>query len=321
MRSKRTSVAPRAEAKDASSSDLPVPPKADGEDFKAKFQQWQDTSSASNREAKPFTVAEGQMGKLAGASLPTVLTALAGAFAPGYKGSLKKKEEGGEATYVLPVSLAGYEWEEKEAPVQYNQPDLPIEIYEFQGCPFCRKVRVAVSALGLDVLFRPCPKDGQVWRPEAIAKGGKSQFPYMVDPNTGTAMYESKDIIDYLFKNYGPGEVPRGLSLRNSTIANSLGMMGRMGAGSRAKASTQPPQPLDLWGYEASPFVGLVKEVLCELEIPYVQHSTPRGSAKRQELFERKGQFQVPFLEDRNTGAELFESSSIIDYLNFVYGA
>ena len=111
----------------------------------------------------------------------------------------------------------------------------------------------------------------------------------MVDPNTGTAMYESKDIIDYLFKNYGPGEVPRGLSLRNSTIANSLGMMGRMGAGSRAKASTQPPQPLDLWGYEASPFVGLVKEVLCELEIPYVQHSTPRGSAKRQELFERKG--------------------------------
>ena len=92
VRSKRTSVAPRAEAKDASSSDLPVPPKADGEDFKAKFQQWQDTSSASNREAKPFTVAEGQMGKLAGASLPTVLTALAGAFAPGYKGSLKKKQ-------------------------------------------------------------------------------------------------------------------------------------------------------------------------------------------------------------------------------------
>jgi hypothetical protein len=45
---------------------------------------------------------------------------------------------------------------------------------------------------------------------QAIAMGGKSQFPYMVDPNTGTSMYESDDIINYLFDNYGPGasEVP-----------------------------------------------------------------------------------------------------------------
>ena len=40
--------------------------------------------------------------------------------------------------------------------------------------------------------------------------GGKSQFPYMVDPNTGTSMYESDDIINHLFDKYGPGasEVP-----------------------------------------------------------------------------------------------------------------
>ena len=38
---------------------------------------------------------------------------------------------------------------------------------------------------------------------QAIAMGGKSQFPYMVDPNTGTSMYESDDIIDYLFDKYG----------------------------------------------------------------------------------------------------------------------
>ncbi len=29
-------------------------------------------------------------------------------------------------------------------------------------------------------------QDGPTWRPEAIAKGGKRQFPYMIDPNTGT---------------------------------------------------------------------------------------------------------------------------------------
>lgn len=35
--------------------------------------------------------------------------------------------------------------------------------------------------------------------------GGKKQFPYMVDPNTGTSMYESDDIISYLFDTYGEG--------------------------------------------------------------------------------------------------------------------
>ena len=109
------------------------------------------------------------------------------------------------------------------------------------------------------------------------------------------------------------------MSYRNSTIANGLGLIGRMGAGSRAKPSKIPPKPLELWGYEASPFVCLVKEVLCELEMPYVQRTCPRGSGKRQEVFEKKKQFQVPYLEDPNTGAELFESSAIVDYLNFVY--
>ena len=36
---------------------------------------------------------------------------------------------------------------------------------------------------------------------------GKSQFPYMKDPNTGKSMLESTDIIQYLFEQYGDGEV------------------------------------------------------------------------------------------------------------------
>lgn len=35
--------------------------------------------------------------------------------------------------------------------------------------------------------------------------GGQSQFPYMVDPNTKTSMYESDGIINYLFESYGEG--------------------------------------------------------------------------------------------------------------------
>lgn len=38
------------------------------------------------------------------------------------------------------------------------QPPKPIEIYEFEGCPFCRKVREAVNILDLDVVFYPCPQ-------------------------------------------------------------------------------------------------------------------------------------------------------------------
>ena len=36
-----------------------------------------------------------------------------------------------------------------------------------------------------------------------VERGGKAQFPYLVDPNTGVEMYESLDIIDYLFETYG----------------------------------------------------------------------------------------------------------------------
>jgi hypothetical protein len=37
------------------------------------------------------------------------------------------------------------------------------------------------------------------------------------------------------------------------------------------RANKQPAQHLVLWGYDASPFVNLVKETLSELELPYKQ--------------------------------------------------
>jgi glutaredoxin len=75
---------------------------------------------------------------------------------------------------------AGRRLAEKGSP--RTLPPKPIEIYEFEGCPFCRKVREAVSYLDLDVLFLPTPKDGPTYRPKAIELGGKKQFPYMVSP-------------------------------------------------------------------------------------------------------------------------------------------
>ena len=77
-----------------------------------------------------------------------------------------------------------------------------IQLYEFEGCPFCRKVREAVSILDIDVVFYPCPRGGPNFRLKANKMGGKKQFPFMVDPNTRKQLYESDAIIKYLFDTY-----------------------------------------------------------------------------------------------------------------------
>ena len=43
------------------------------------------------------------------------------------------------------------------------------------------------------------PQAGPNYRARAVELGGKSRFPFLVDPNTGRSMYESADIIQYLF--------------------------------------------------------------------------------------------------------------------------
>jgi glutathione S-transferase len=46
---------------------------------------------------------------------------------------------------------------------------------------------------------------------------------------------------------------------------------------------------------------------------------TPR-QRNRVALMERAGRIAVPYLVDPNTGAELFESADILDYLDQTYG-
>nr|CAD1838593.1 unnamed protein product [Ananas comosus var. bracteatus] len=204
------------------------------------------------------------------------------------------------------------------------RPEKPIEIYEFERyyipCMFYQLTWEIVSILDLDVLFYPCPRNGPNFRPKVLQMGGKQQFPYMVDPNTGVAMYESDDIIKYLVNKYGDGTIPTMLSLGLlTTLTAGFAMIGRMGKGSSYTPSKLPPQPLELWAYEASPFCKIVREVLVELELPHILRSTARGSPKRQTLYEKVGHFQVPYLEDANTGVKMFESAEIIDYLRATY--
>lgn len=209
---------------------------------------------------------------------------------------------------------------EYSATLPKSRPDKPLHIFEFEGCPFCRKVREAVSLLDLDVIFFPCPRNGTTYRQYVISNGGKAQFPYIEDPNTGYSGYESDYIIRYLYKTYGPKDASVPLTLR-STILAGLSSAVRQGRGVSRKNKTVPVKyPLELWGYEASPFVKLVRETLTELEIAHLYHSTARGSPTRAIFKEMTGRFQVPYLIDPITGVTMWESAEICEYLLEMYG-
>jgi glutathione S-transferase len=80
-----------------------------------------------------------------------------------------------------------------------------------------------------------------------------------------------------------------------------------------------PERSLELWSYEASPYSRLVREALCELELPYLLHNVAKGSPRRADFVARSGKMMVPYLADPNTGRELFESADIVRYLNETY--
>ncbi|CAN0013454.1 unnamed protein product [Discosporangium mesarthrocarpum] len=96
-------------------------------------------------------------------------------------------------------------------------------------------------------------------------------------------------------------------------------MLPRLRKGYQYKPAKMPKKLLELWGYEASPFTKVVREKLCELEIPHKFVASARGSPKRQKLYELGGAGQTPYLVDPNTGARGYESAEIVDYLEETY--
>lgn len=221
-----------------------------------------------------------------------------------------------------------------------RQPEQLLELYEFEGCPYCRLVREALTEICMDVVVYPCPAGGSRFRPRARELGGGSTtFPFLVDPNRDVAMAESRDIVTYLYEHYTERDpkTPGALSVVSSSFASAA----RPGQGTRARPSRQPQQLLELWSFESSPFSRLVREALCEFEIPYILRQVPKeqpsdvgtvgfrlGGAddwepveggRREQLIEIGGMAQVPFLVDPNTGTQMYESADIVDYLEEQY--
>jgi glutathione S-transferase len=200
------------------------------------------------------------------------------------------------------------------------RPERRLQLFEFEACPFCRKVREALSILDLEAEIYPCPKRGPRFRAEVARRGGKQQFPWLVDPNGGVEMYESDAIVAYLFQRYGTGQPPLALTLAPlMAVSLPLASLLRPLRGGFYRPARQPEKPLELWSYEASPFSRIAREKLCELELPYVLHNVARGSARRAAFVERSGKMMVPYLVDPNTGKEMFESADIARYLDLTY--
>ena len=247
---------------------------------------------------KKFFVEPSNLINIAASATSMVTRLGSGAFVDGYKVNIiKETEENANKYAVLDGQvLKGYRVEETTTTVFDRRPTQYIELYEFEACPFCRKVREAVAILDLDVLFYPCPKGSTKYRPLVEQMGGKQQFPYMRDPNTGVNIYESDDIIQYMFDTYGPVDAKVPASLTGgilTTLTCGVSLLPRFGRGSQKVQSKQPAQPIIYWGYESSPFCKVVREKLVELEIPHIQKTCARGSSKRQEFLDRKGIFQV----------------------------
>lgn len=239
------------------------------------------------------------------------------------------------------VSSTLGKWRGSAAIKGVTQPKLPLKLYDIEASPYCRLVREAVTALHMDVEILPCPKGGTRFRPEAQRLGGKQQFPLLIDPNTGTILYESLAIVEYLFATYAHRAVPRSYQRTWGTLPGVyLGTVVRGLAGQKLVLGKIPAKLLHLWSFESSPYSRLVRERLCELEIPYVLHNIgkerwqdigpaklrlkpgpyePVPGGKRAAHFGRTGHMQVPYLEDPNTGAKILESSLILDYLEEAY--
>jgi len=101
-------------------------------------------------------------------------------------------------------------------------PEKPLELFSFEASPYSKPVRARLCELELPYVLRNTGKGG--WKDmgppsfrDKLFKGpmgttrnrqwleqhtGRVQVPYLIDPNTDAAMYESRHILEYLDRTY-----------------------------------------------------------------------------------------------------------------------
>jgi len=204
-----------------------------------------------------------------------------------------------------------------------------IILYEFEGCPFCRRVREVITYLDLPCTIKPCAR-GCRHREEVVSASGRTKptYPYLVDKTAGIAMFESQDICEHLIATYG-GDViktppaPEDFFFASTFVTGWIPSLFRPGRGAAVEevmvGKPPPAQMLTLYSYDGNQFCRFVREILCELDLPYQLRSTGKGSPRREELSALSGRTTAPFLVDPNTGKQMGESVDIVNYLLETY--
>ena len=77
-----------------------------------------------------------------------------------------------------------------------------LELFHFESCPYCQKVRRKLEELDLSYMSHPSPQ-GSVKRQFLKRFVPELQFPLLVDVEKDIFMFESEDICGYLEKTYG----------------------------------------------------------------------------------------------------------------------
>jgi len=286
-------------------------------------------------EPQPLTLtSKADVGSVLRSSLALAFRLGTGAFTLGWKiDSLfynNEEDEDGTDKYSLklgPFSIRDSSTVLASAP----RPVQPLILYEYDASPFCKRVRETMNILDLTVEYRPCPgARGGKFSQQMLERTGRQTLPFLIDPNTGAEMFESGDIIDYLLDTYGPSpdvfDRKALWTVTNEAFAVATAtqvaiLRGFPGAQRQpnARPDNEEMKPLELWGYECSPFVRPVREKLGSLCLPHKMVSCSRGSANRDLMVQKTGRFQVPYLVDPNTGIEMFEGPEIVEYLEAAY--
>ena len=221
-----------------------------------------------------------------------------------------------------------------------TRPAKLLELYDAEYCPYCRHVREALTELDLDARIFPIPKRGKRYVQRLVRASGTKKIPFLHDPNTGVKLHDSEAIVEYLYKQYGINGIKTPeRNLKTSILATAS----RGTSGMFAIPSVAARKPLELYSFEGSPYVRLVRELLCELEISYIVRNVGKtagtfadffppilrhnkmknympGTENRRKFLERAGLVMVPYIVDPNTRTSMWQTGDIQEYLRNTYG-
>jgi glutathione S-transferase len=82
-----------------------------------------------------------------------------------------------------------------------------LSLYQFDGCPYCRRVRQAMARLGLAIELRDIHAEPR-YRQELVAATGRGTVPCLrIEVGSGRVrwLHESLDIIAFLERQFPAG--------------------------------------------------------------------------------------------------------------------